>query len=82
MTKFHFLGRVSDMTGVMSGQIQIPEDVTDSIRLRRWIGQLYDSLEGFQDDSIRIAIDGEVATEPCLIGSPNEIAFLPPVGGG
>lgn len=82
MTQFHFFGRVGDITGVMSDQIKIPQDVNDTEALRRWIGEMYNSIKGFQDDTIRIAIDGEVRIEPCQIGSPNEIAFLPPVGGG
>lgn len=82
MTKFHFFGRVGDITGVMSERMEIPNDVKDSDRLRRWIGDLYASFEGFQDETIRIAIDGEVVIEPCQIGTPTEIAFLPPVGGG
>ena len=82
MTQFHFFGRVGDITGVMSDQIEIPHDVRDTEELRRWIGELYNSVEGFQDDTIRIAIDGEVRIEPLKVGSPDEIAFLPPVGGG
>lgn len=82
MIKFQFFGRVGDLTGKMSESLDIPKEVQDSEGLRRWVGEFYNCVEGFADETIRIALDGEVALEPCKIGLPSEIAFLPPVGGG
>lgn len=82
MTTFQFFGRVGDLTGVTTEIIPVPNEVVGTQELRLWIGEHYKNAEGFQDETVRIAIDGELVVEPCQVGSPKEIAFLPPVGGG
>jgi len=82
MVNLIYLGRLMDVTGTSNEALKLPLEIKTTADLRIWLnGRFPDADPGF-DDSVRIALDSEIAAEPSPLGSAREIAFLPPVGGG
>lgn len=82
MARILYFGRVSDLTGCDSEQVDLPETVTSIAALRNWADARFSTQGAFQDPTVRIAIDSEIVTEADVLNQPIEVAFLPPVGGG
>ncbi|MEM9667572.1 MAG: MoaD/ThiS family protein [Pseudomonadota bacterium] len=77
-----YFGRLTDVTGSLEEATPVPLDVSNTTDLRNWADRLHGSTGAMTDQTVRIAIDGEVAIEPVSIEGATEIAFMPPVGGG
>ena len=82
MARLHFLGRLIDVTGQPSETVDLPASLTDTEALRQWLDARGASDGAFLDPTIRLAINDELVVEPAAIANSDEIAFLPPVGGG
>ena len=80
MAKLLFFGRLSDLTGQLETSLQLPDNVQSTESLRAWLEQEYNA--DFKDETIRIAINGAIQQEPALLQNTDEIALMPPVGGG
>ncbi len=82
MAHLLFFGRVSDLTGCDCEQVALPDHITNLERLRDWMDSRFSTGGAFLDPTIRIAIDNEICTETDILSQAQEVAFLPPVGGG
>lgn len=82
MIRILYMGRLSDAAGTIHETTTLPAHVENSQQLRVWLDERFATEGVFNDTSIRIAVDQTILVEPCDIGPAQEIAFLPPVGGG
>ncbi|MEM6535736.1 MAG: MoaD/ThiS family protein [Pseudomonadota bacterium] len=82
MARLHFLGRLVDVTGHPSETVDLPAALTDTSSLRQWLDDRGAQDGAFLDPTVRVAINDELVIEPAAIANSDEIAFLPPVGGG
>lgn len=82
MIKLLFFGRLQDVTQKSTDEISLPIDVRTTEELRAYIDASWD-LNGLLDsNAVRVALNGEIAHEPKIISGGDEVAFMPPVGGG
>ena len=82
MQKILYFGRLSDVTGRTEEVLDIPDGIETAGALREWLDQRLDAAGAFLDPTVRIAIDREITLDTALVRHANEIAFMPPVGGG
>ena len=82
MANLLFFGRLQDLVGHSSKVCQLPVSVKDTSDLRSFLDAKLQLDGSLHDPSIRIAINHEIMQEPSPITNSDEIAFLPPVGGG
>lgn len=77
-----YMGRSCEFLGKDQETINLPDTVTTSDALRGWLNGRANQSEQFLDKSIRLCLNNKIQTEPCLVSNEDEIAFLPPMGGG
>lgn len=82
MAKISFFGRLQDITGHREDLFDLPASVATTIALREFLSAKYNAGTSFLDTTVRIAINNEFAHEPANITNDDDIAFMPPVGGG
>ena len=82
MTDILYFGRLSDVTGKPSENIELPSDVSHARDLRTWAEARFEAEGVFLEPTVRIAVNGEIVDDAHPLANPNEIAFMPLVGGG
>ena len=82
MATILFFGRLSDTVQISAEIRALPETVTSTTHLRTWLDTAHNTGGALLEKTIRIAINNEIAHEPAAIKDADEIAFMPPVGGG
>ncbi|MAP95373.1 MAG: molybdopterin synthase sulfur carrier subunit [Ponticaulis sp.] len=82
MLELLYFGKLGDVTGKTSEQIELPPSVPDLNSLRQWIDERFEADGIFLEPTVRIAVDNEIKSNDFKISNAREIAFLPPVGGG
>ena len=82
MAKLLYFGRLADITGTNGETQDLPVAISNTDQLREWVNSLHQAGNAFLEASVRIAINNEMVSEPCQVSNGDEIAFLPPVGGG
>lgn len=82
MAQLLFFGKLADLTGAMMVDRALPESVSDTDALRSWLDQDYGADGALLEASIRLAINSEIVSEPATVKDGDEIALMPPVGGG
>ncbi len=82
MVKLLFFGKLIDHVADMQMDMSLPQHVETTADLRLWLKTHHDQDEVFLDPSIRLAQNNAIIAEPAKISDKDEIAFLPPVGGG
>lgn len=82
MTNVLYFGRLSDISGKPMENICLPEYMTVAGDLRSWIDDRHQAEGAFLEPTVRIAINGELVDDTYSLSGANEIAFMPPVGGG
>ena len=82
MAKLLYFGRLSDLTGRGHEIIDLPANIFSTTDLRNWLDEAHHGDGALLDSSVRLAINDEIAHEPASISNDDEIAFMPPVGGG
>ena len=82
MAQILYFGRLSDVAGTGAETLDIPEDITDSASLRRWLDGEKSANGALLEKSVRLAINSEIVIDPHPVANGDEIAFMPPVGGG
>ncbi len=79
-----YFASLRERIGVGEEVLTLPETVTSPRLLADWLaarGTAY--AEAFKDPSrLRCAVDQEIADWDAPLGTPEEIAFFPPVTGG
>ena len=82
MAHVYYFGKLSDIAGHLSETIPLPASISDTRSLRAWL----DAERGFEGAlmhrTVRTAINNEIVVDPHPVTDEDEIAFLPPVGGG
>jgi len=82
MATFLYFGKLSSVFGDLSEQAPLPDGIADTGSLRKWL----DNTRGFDGalmhKSVRVAVNSEIVSDAFPISDSDEIAFLPPVGGG
>ena len=82
MTKILYFGRLTDLTGTSEEQIQFPSNLETAGQLQTWLDDRFETSGALTDQTIRIAINGEIILDSTPLNGAHEIAFMPPVGGG
>ncbi|WP_300394591.1 molybdopterin converting factor subunit 1 [Henriciella sp.] len=82
MAQILFFGRLMDVTGKAEETITLPDTVRDTSALRRWLDQDRGLQGALLEKTVRLAINNEIVADPHPVNDNDEIAFMPPVGGG
>lgn len=82
MTDILYFGRLSDISGKPSENVDLPADITHVRDLRSWAEARFQAEGIFLEPTVRIAVNGEIVDDAYPLTNANEIAFMPPVGGG
>lgn len=82
MADILYFGRLSDITGKPSESVDLPSNVSHARDLRSWAEARFQAEGVFLEPTVRIAINGEIVDDTQSLANANEIAFMPPVGGG
>ena len=82
MVTLLYFGRLSDVTGGLSETLDIPKEISTLESLRHWVDERHGGTGALTHHTVRIAVDGDITPDQATLQSANEIAFMPPVGGG
>lgn len=82
MAEILYFGRLMDVTGTPGETIALPPSVTDTSALRRWLDAERSCGGALLEKTVRLAINSEIVADPHPVKDGDEIAFMPPVGGG
>ena len=82
MHKVLYFGRLADVTGCHEELLDIPTEIETAGALRKWLDARFDAQGALLDPTVRIALDSEITFDTAPLQAINEIAFMPPVGGG
>ena len=82
MAKILFFGKLKDMSPNYSIELEIPSTITDIASLRKYVDKAVQMQGALLEPDIRVAVGGELCSEPAAFHGADEVAFLPPVGGG
>lgn len=77
-----YFGRLGDTMGVEEEILSPPEDVSTTGELRIWLDQRSGTEGALLEPTVRIAVNSEFVSDDYAFELGDEIAFLPPVGGG
>ncbi len=82
MATLLYFGKLADVTGMSMERVALPGNVASTQELREWVDAKYGGSGALLAVSIRLAINSEIAAEPAPVSDADEVAFMPPVGGG
>jgi len=82
MTKLLYFGRLSDITGISEETLELPSEIDSAGQLRIWLDRRFETNGALLEPTIRIAINSEITFDTASLAGAQEIAFMPPVGGG
>ena len=82
MARLLYFGRLTDLTGPPAQTTSLPSDVSDTASLRAWADAEFGGTGAMLESTVRLAINNEIVEEPAPVTDGDEIAFMPPVGGG
>ena len=82
MANLLYFGRLADVTGKTFDTVTLPVAVSTVAELRAWLDQRHETENVFRSPEIKIAINNEFVDENSALEGAQEIAFMPPVGGG
>jgi sulfur-carrier protein len=77
-----YFGKLSSTATGSSETVHLSGDIADSQALRAWLDNKHGFNGALAHKSVRTAINGEIVVDPHPVSNGDEIAFLPPVGGG
>jgi len=82
MAKLLYFGRLTDITQTSAETLGIPDRIKSTDDLRTWLDKHHTANGALLEGTVRIAINNEFVQEPAAFQQTDEIAFMPPVGGG
>jgi len=82
MVRVLYFGKLSDVSGCPQEELDLPAHVQDTATLREWLNARLDGQGELLEPTVRIALDGEIVVDPHTLEGTQEIALMPPVGGG
>jgi len=71
-----------DAFGTSNETLALPANIADTSALRSWLDNDRQLGGILLEKTVRVAINDTIVSEPWPIADSDEIAFLPPVGGG
>lgn len=77
-----YYGKLADVTGVFSERLDVPDGIQATDALARWLEEVRGCHGALTARSVRMALNDTILTAPCALRPGDEVAFLPPVGGG
>ncbi|MEM7767174.1 MAG: MoaD/ThiS family protein [Pseudomonadota bacterium] len=77
-----YFGKLMDAAGCSEEHIALPDGIADSEALRGWLDTARNMHGALLAPTVRIAVNDAIAKAPLPIRDGDEIAFMPPVGGG
>ena len=82
MATILYFGKLSSIFGELSEHTPIPVKIVDTKSLREWLDQSRGFDGALLHKSVRVAVNSEIVDYPFPVSDTDEIAFMPPVGGG
>lgn len=82
MARILYFGRLSDLTGAAEETLSLPEAVSTAGELRQFLDLRFETNGALLEPTVRIAVNNELCFDTMVITETDEIAFMPPVGGG
>lgn len=82
MAHILYFGRLEDVLGLKSEQRDLPGEMTSTTALRTWLDECHNAGGALLEASVRVAINNQIVADPAPVSNTDEIAFMPPVGGG
>ncbi len=82
MAKLLYFGRLSDITGAAEETLSLPESISTAGDLRQYLDLRFNAQGALLEPTVRIAVNNELCFDTTSINETDEIAFMPPVGGG
>ena len=82
MADIIYFGRLGETTGLFSESVNLPPQTRTVKDLRGWMDERFDQTGIFLAETVRVALNSEIVTDAHEVTDRDEIAFMPPVGGG
>lgn len=82
MARILYFGRLSDLTGAAEETVALPDTVSTAGELRQFLDLRFEANGALLEPTVRIAINNELCFDTTAVTETDEIAFMPPVGGG
>lgn len=82
MAKILYFGRLSDIAGAAEETLALPGSVATAGDLRQFLDLRFEAGGALLEPTVRIAVNNELCFDDAAISASDEIAFMPPVGGG
>jgi molybdopterin converting factor subunit 1 len=82
MAKILYFGRLSDISGATEESLDLPENISTAGELRRFLDLRFEADGALLEPTVRIAVNNELCFDETSLSENDEIAFMPPVGGG
>ena len=82
MAKILYFGRLGDTAGMVEESIALPTHVDTAGALRQWLDARFDADGLLLEPTVRIAVNNEISLDGTAVNDDDEIALMPPVGGG
>ena len=82
MAKILYFGRLGDTAGMAEESIALPTHVATAGALRQWLDARFDADGVLLEPTVRIAVNNEISLDGTAVNDDDEIALMPPVGGG
>lgn len=82
MAKLLYFGRLGDVAGRSEEHLDLPSDIATAGDLRNWLDLRFEASGALLEPTVRIAINNEISFDTAAINNADEIALMPPVGGG
>ncbi|RIJ18306.1 molybdopterin converting factor subunit 1 [Henriciella mobilis] len=82
MAQLLYFGRLMDTLGRPEETLTLPTSVRDTSALREWLDRDRGLDGALLEKTIRLAVNSEIVADPHPVSDGDEIAFMPPVGGG
>ncbi len=82
MAKILYFGRLSDISGAAAETLVLPDSVATAGDLRQFLDLRFKAGGALLEPTVRIAVNNELCFDDAAVNEADEIAFMPPVGGG
>ena len=82
MAQILYFGRLVDVTQKPNETLDIPTGISTTTQLRTWLDARLNTADALLEPTVRLAVNNEIVNDPHPITNQDEIAFMPPVGGG
>lgn len=82
MATLLYFGRLGDLTGTSRESLELPATVETAADLRHWLDLRFNASGALLEPTVRIAVNNEIVFDANAVSDSDEIALMPPVGGG